>query len=92
LDAEHGQLSDNKRGEEASMGGGAGSGGGGGGSRRETRRFHAAPEGATSTALYEVFEKPPKIMLTTPEEVADKALKGRAAMFVLETGNLYQRH
>src|SRR5262249_41750246 len=65
-DAENGQPSDDKRGEETPFGAGSARGDGGG-SRREARRFHAAPEGATSTILYEVFEKPPKIiMLTTP--------------------------
>jgi hypothetical protein len=52
--------------------------------------FRHAPEGATSTSLYEVFEKPPKFhMLDKEEEVADKKLKGRGAMFIIETGDLF---
>jgi hypothetical protein len=92
VDMENGQVSDNKRGEETATTSGVGSPrSDSGSSRGETRRrFHAAPEGATSTSLYEVFEKPPKItMLITPEEVAEKALNGRAAMFILETGDLF---
>jgi hypothetical protein len=92
LDSENGQSSEEKRGEEATNGTGMGSVSrlDGSGSRRQPRRFHEAPEGATSTTLYEVFEKPPHfIMLTTPEEVAEKKLKGRAATFILETGDLF---
>jgi hypothetical protein len=37
-----------------------------------------------------VVEKPPKItMLETPEAVLEKGLKGRAAEFILETGDLF---
>jgi hypothetical protein len=39
---------------------------------------------------YEVFEKPPKFhMLDNSEEIAERGLKGRAALFILETGDLF---
>jgi len=51
---------------------------------------HEAPEGATTTSLYEVYEKPPQIvMLETQEAVDEKKLKGRAAEFFIETGTLF---
>lgn len=54
------------------------------------RRFLQAPEGATVTSLYEVYEKAPSInMLDRIEDVLDKGLKGRAAFFVRETGELF---
>src|SRR5262249_1199096 len=52
--------------------------------------FHEAPEGATITSLYQVYEKPPQIiMLKTREEVHEKKLKGRAAEFFIEAGTLF---
>jgi len=72
------------------VGAGNGTGPGGRGTRNTRRRFHETPEGATATALYEIYEKPPKItMLHTAEEVLEKGLKGRAAEFILETGDLF---
>jgi hypothetical protein len=60
------------------------------GSSSGVRRFRKAPEGATTTSLYEVFERPPKFhMLTDPEEIASRGLKGRAAMFFIDTGDLF---
>jgi hypothetical protein len=54
------------------------------------RRFLEAPEGATVTSLYEIYEKAPSIiMLERIEDVVDKGLKGRAAIFVRETGELF---
>jgi hypothetical protein len=87
-----GGPSTEERGEE--LGGpnrGAGSNGGTGrGARNTRRRFHDAPEGATITSLYEIYEKPPKItMLETPEAIQEKGLKGRAAEFIPETGDLF---
>jgi hypothetical protein len=71
----------------------SGVGGGGGigrGARNSRRRFHETPEGATTTSLYEIYEKPPKIiMLETYEEIVEKALKGRAAEFIDQTGELF---
>jgi hypothetical protein len=86
-----GEPSSEKKGEELGAGGNGGRGGGGGGGTRNTsRRFHETPEGATVTALYQIYEKPPKItMLVTPEEVLEKGLKGRAAEFIVETGDLF---
>lgn len=72
--------------------GGSGNGSGSGRNvvRGTRRRFHETPDGATTTSLYEVYEKPPEIvMLETPEEVTDKGLKGRAARFVMEIGTLF---
>lgn len=86
-----GEPSSEKKGEELGAGGNGGRGGGGGaGTRNTSRRFHETPEGATVTALYQIYEKPPKItMLVTPEEVLEKGLKGRAAEFIVETGDLF---
>jgi len=57
---------------------------------RIRRLVHEAPEGATTTSLYEVYEKPPQIvMLETQEAVDEKKLKGRAAEFFVETGTLF---
>jgi hypothetical protein len=57
---------------------------------RTRRLVHEAPEGATTTSLYEVYEKPPQIvMLETQEAVDEKKLKGRAAEFFIETGTLF---
>ena len=78
-------------GETLAGGNGVGAGGSGTGSQRNTnRRMLEVPEGATTTSLYEVYEKPPKIfMLEEVEEIVDKGLKGRAAVFFLETGELF---
>jgi hypothetical protein len=91
-----GEASTEERGQELGAGsnGGAGTGPNGGGffrgSRNTRRRFHETPEGATTTSLYEIYEKPPKItMLETPEAVFEKGLKGRAAQFIMETGDLF---
>jgi len=91
-DERGGQPTDENKGSEPAIGGGygAGSGAAGGGTGRGARRFRQAPEGAKSTSLYEVFEKPPNFhMLDKEEEVADKKLKGRGAMFIIETGDLF---
>ena len=54
------------------------------------RRMHETPEGAVPTILAEMYEKAPQIiMLTTPEDVEDKQLKGKAASFIAETGVLF---
>jgi hypothetical protein len=91
IDVENGKPTDDEKGPDPSFGGG-GIGGDkeGSSSRRGTRRFQEAPEGAITTSLYEVFEKPPNIiMLDKIEEVEEKALKSRAGMFILETGDLF---
>jgi hypothetical protein len=57
---------------------------------RARRLVHEAPEGATTTSLYEVYEKPPQIiMLETQEAVDEKKLKGRAAELFVEAGTLF---
>ena len=55
------------------------------------RTFHETPEGSTIiAALYEVYEKAPTIiMLDSVEEVLEKDLKGRAALFISGTGQLF---
>jgi hypothetical protein len=55
------------------------------------RTFHETPEGSTMiAALYEVYEKAPTIiMLDSVEEVLEKGLKGRAALFISGTGQLF---
>jgi hypothetical protein len=87
-----GETSTEEKGQElAGAGnGGIGSGGTGRSARNTRRRFHETPEGATTTSLYEIYEKPPKItMLESLEEVIEKGLKGRAAEFIVETGDLF---
>jgi hypothetical protein len=93
-----GAASTEETGQELGVGGngggetnGMGAGGGiGRGARNSRRRFHEAPAGATTTSLYEIYEKPPKIiMLETYEEIVEKALKGRAAEFIDQTGELF---
>jgi hypothetical protein len=82
-----GQHAASARGESA--GGGVASDGS---DRLKTprRRIHETPEGATPTALYEVYERAPTIMmLTTPEEVDEKKLRGKAAEFIEQTGVLF---
>jgi hypothetical protein len=88
---DQGERSSEEKGQELGGGGNGSRGSGGGvGARNTRRRFHDAPEGATVTALYDIYEKPPKIiMLVTPEEVFEKGLKGRAAEFIVETGDLF---
>jgi hypothetical protein len=87
---DQGERSSEQKGQDLGGGGNGGGGGGGAGTRNTRRRFHDAPEGATVTALYDIYEKPPKIiMLVTPEEVFEKGLKGRAAEFIVETGDLF---
>jgi hypothetical protein len=91
IDAQ-GKPSTEERGQElGGPSGGVGSNDGTGrGARNTRRRFHEAPEGATITSLYEIYEKPPKItMLVTSEAVQEKGLKGRAAEFIPETGDLF---
>jgi hypothetical protein len=88
---DQGERSSEQKGQELGGGGNGGRGSGSGvGARNTRRRFHDAPEGATVTTLYDIYEKPPKlIMLETPEEVFEKDLKGRAAEFIVETGDLF---
>jgi len=74
--------------------GGAVAAGAGSGTRStampERRRFHEAPDGSTATSLYEITQRAPRIvMLELPEDVIEKGLKGRAAEFILETGDLF---
>jgi hypothetical protein len=80
--------------EDAGHHAAAGSGGGGSGAsdrlRTPRRRVHETPEGAMPTALYEMYEKAPQvIMLTSPEEVDEKKLRGKAAEYIQETGVLF---
>lgn len=89
LDPTSEEVSSDKEGEDFGGGSGRGSGGNGmgGGSRR---RFHEAPEGATTASLYEIYEKPPQIvMLDKMEDVVEKGLRARAASFIVETGVLF---
>jgi hypothetical protein len=88
-----GQPSSEDAGEHAAAGRGEGRGGGIPDSKRvrtPRRRFHNTPEGATTTALYEIYEKAPEIiMLDTPEQVEEKGLRSKAAEFVVQTGMLF---
>src|SRR3954471_22788083 len=72
-----GQPSAEHTGQHATSGRGESAGGSGssGSYRLKTARsrIHETPEGATPTALYEMYERAPKIMmLTTPEAVDEK--------------------
>jgi hypothetical protein len=93
LDNDAGERSVDKNGEEISILSGSGSTRDDGiraGSSGGIRRFRKAPEGATTTSLYEVFERPPNFhMLVDPEEIASRGLKGRAADFFIDTGDLF---
>jgi hypothetical protein len=91
IDAQGGPSTEERGQELGGPNGGAGSNDGTGrGARNTRRRFHDAPEGATITSLYEIYEKPPKItMLETAEAVQERGLKGRAAEFIPETGDLF---
>jgi hypothetical protein len=84
LDTESGEPSE-QRGDDVSIGGGAGDGAGGaGGTTRSMRRFRKAPDGATTTAFYEVFERPPIFhMLIDPEEIIAKGLRDAPPFFTL---------
>jgi hypothetical protein len=91
MDAAEGRPSDEEQGEYA-IGGSGESGGALTNSIRRTtrRRFHETPEGATTTSLYEVYERPPEIiMLDSPEQVEERGLRGRAAEFIISTGVLF---
>jgi hypothetical protein len=87
------QPSNEHTGEHAA--GGRGDGGGvltesNKGLRTPRRRFHETPEGATTTVLYEIYEKAPEIiMLDTPEQVDEKGLRSKAADFIIQTGVLF---
>jgi hypothetical protein len=94
LDSDAGEPSINKNGEEISIPPSSG------GARDNVivrnslpsriQRFRKAPEGATTTSLYQVYEQPPKIyMLLDPEDIANRGLKGRAAQFYIESGELF---
>jgi hypothetical protein len=89
-----GHPSTEDAGQHAGADAGEGMGGAGGVGRDRLRtprrRFHETPEGATPTALYEMYEKAPEIiMLKTPEDVEEKKLKGKAAEFIVQTGVLF---
>src|SRR5262249_45994787 len=57
------ELGGGSSGGTGSNGGAGANGGTGRGSRNTRRRFHETPEGATTTSLYEIYEKPPKITM-----------------------------
>lgn len=92
VDTTEGQPSDEAHGEYA-VGGTGGSGGvltDNTVRRTNRRRYHETPEGATTTSMYEVYERPPEIvMLDTPEQVQERSLRGRAAEFIISTGMLF---
>jgi hypothetical protein len=87
-----GQPSTTDAGQHSAASSGSRGGGSGGGDRLRTprRRVHETPEGAVPTALYEMYEKAPQIMmLTSQEEVDEKKLRGKAAEYIQETGVLF---
>src|ERR1700730_989654 len=92
LDSDAGEPSIDRNGEEISIptGGGGRDDGIRDGSSSGIRRFRQAPEGSSTTSLYEIFERPPKFhMLLDQEDIASRGLKGRAAEFYIDTGDLF---
>lgn len=85
---------DPERGPERGVGGG-GSGGGGGGraeapNRHQPADLNALPPGARRASIFENTERAPEVMeLRTPEEVAEKTIEGRAALYVQKTNLLF---
>lgn len=58
--------------------------------RAATTRVRHAPQGATASRLSRALERAPEIkILTNPEEIADRGLKGRAAKFYGEVQTLF---
>lgn len=53
-------------------------------------RFRQTPEGAKATSEYKMYEKAPKlIMLTEPNDIEEKDIRGKAAKPYVEVGQLF---
>lgn len=72
------------------VGHGVGSGGGGSGNRPKPTDLSVLPTGAKRAEMFKNLERAPEIIpLTTDEEIDEKGLKGRAARYVMEAGQLF---
>lgn len=73
-------------------GGGAGSGGGGGSDepRKKPNDLSIVPAGAKRAELFKNLERAPEIMpLVDEAEIEEKGIKGRAAKYYMETGQIF---
>ncbi len=77
-------------GPAADVGRGVGNGAGGSGSRSKPTDLSVLPTGARRAEMFKNLERAPEIIpLTTEEEIDEKGLKGRAARYVMEAGQLF---
>ena len=61
-----------------------------GGDKPSRRNVFDVPEGAKRSKSAEIFDRAPEIIpLSTEEEITDKDLLGKAALYVPETGQLF---
>jgi hypothetical protein len=69
---------------------GVGGGGGGTGQRPKPTDLSVMPTGAKRAEMFKNLERAPEIIpLHTEEEIDEKGLKGRAARYVMEAGQLF---
>ena len=69
---------------------GGGSGGSGDGGRTKPSDLSVLPTGAKRAELFKNLERAPEIILLRDEaEIEEKGIKGRAARFVMEAGQLF---
>jgi len=69
---------------------GVSNGGGGNGRRPKPTDLSILPTGAKRAEMFKNLERAPEIIpLTTDEEIDEKGLKGRAARYVMEAGQLF---
>jgi hypothetical protein len=69
---------------------GVGVGGGGGSQRTKATDLSIAPTGAKRAEMFKNLERAPEIIpLFTEEEIEEKGLKGRAARYFMEPGQLF---
>ncbi len=69
---------------------GVGNGGGGSGQRPKPTDLSVLPTGAKRAEMFKNLERAPEIIrLDTEEEIDEKGLKGRAARYVMEAGQLF---
>lgn len=69
---------------------GAGAGGSGGGQRMKATDLSIAPTGSKRAEMFKNLERAPEIIpLFTDDEIEEKGLKGRAARYFMEPGQLF---
>jgi len=72
------------------LGRGAGNGMGGEGHRKHPTDLAVLPTGAKRAEMFKNLERAPEIIpLSEDDEIEEKGLKGRAARFVMEAGQLF---